>query len=80
LYVVSKSPTEIVVKELGGGTSDATFDFLVNGVRTDYEIYQAIQDRDQESSIPASVQETIGTIIPEPQPVEPKEPMLPEGE
>jgi hypothetical protein len=80
LYVVSKSPTEIVVKELGGGTGDATFDFLVNGVRLGHENHQVIQDKDRERSSPASVQENIETAIPELQPVEPKKPMLPEGE
>lgn len=45
LYIVSKSPTEIEVKELGSGTSDVTFDYLVNGIRKGYENYSAIQDK-----------------------------------
>jgi hypothetical protein len=45
LYVVSKSPTEFVVKELNGGTGDATFDFLVNGIRKGYEEFQPIRDK-----------------------------------
>lgn len=68
LYVESKSPSEIVVKELGieGGDSnpnlkhkasgsdeaqgsDATFDFLVNGIRKGYEDHKAIQDADEDS-------------------------------
>ena len=47
LYVVSKLPTELVVKELNGGTSDATFDYLVNGVRKGYEDYQPIRDKQE---------------------------------
>ena len=53
LYVVRKSPTEIVVKELDRGKSDATFDYLVNGIRIGFEDFDPIQskktdDRDQE--------------------------------
>ena len=47
LYVVSKSPTEFVVKELNGGTSDATFDYLVNGIRHNYEDFQPIRDKQE---------------------------------
>jgi len=47
LYVVSKSPTELVVKELNGGTSDATFDYLVNGIRHNYEEFQPIRDKQE---------------------------------
>ena len=37
LYVAEKSPGRIVVKELRGGTSNARFDYLVQGVRKGYE-------------------------------------------
>jgi hypothetical protein len=47
LYIVSKSPTELVVNELNGGTSDATFDYLVNGVRNGYEEFQPIRDKQE---------------------------------
>lgn len=47
LYIVSKTPTELVVKELNGGTSDATFDYLVNGVRKGYEEFQPIRDKQE---------------------------------
>jgi hypothetical protein len=47
LYIVSKSPTEFVVKELSGGTSDATFDYHVNGVRKGYEDFQPIRDKQE---------------------------------
>jgi hypothetical protein len=45
LYVAEKSNSTIVVKELNDGASDATFDYLVNGIRKGYENYQAIQDK-----------------------------------
>jgi hypothetical protein len=47
LYVISKSPTEFVVKELNGGTSDATFDYFVNGIRKGYEEFQPIRDKQE---------------------------------
>jgi hypothetical protein len=47
LYIVNKSPTEFVVKELSGGTSDATFDYHVNGVRKGYEDFQPIRDKQE---------------------------------
>ncbi len=56
LYVVSKSPTEIVVKELGGGTSSATFDYFVNGIRKGYENFTSIQDKDTKHSNPGVTQ------------------------
>ncbi len=42
LFVVEKALTHIVVKEVGGGLSDATFDFQVNGVRDGYADYDVI--------------------------------------
>jgi hypothetical protein len=45
LWVVRKSPSEIVVKELQHGTSDAKFDFLVQGKRLGYENYQVVRDK-----------------------------------
>ena len=36
----------IVVRELMGGTSDARFDFLINGVRAGYADYEVIRDAD----------------------------------
>jgi len=59
LYVASKLPTEIVVKELNGGTSDATFDYLVNGIRIGYEDYQPIQDRNEERRDPGLAPEHV---------------------
>ncbi len=44
LYVAEVTTTYIVVKELQGGTSDAPFDFLINGVRAGYADYQVIHE------------------------------------
>jgi hypothetical protein len=44
LYVSEVSTAYIVVKELKGGTSNARFDFLINGVRLGYADYQVIVD------------------------------------
>lgn len=78
LYVVSKSPSEIVVRELGVGGgdsnpnlkhkasgsdkaqgSDATFDYLVNGIREGYEDYKAVQQLGPESSDPGLAPELV---------------------
>ena len=42
LYVVEKSPREILVREASG--KNGTFDYLVNGVRLGHENHQAIQE------------------------------------
>jgi hypothetical protein len=82
LYVLSKSPTEIVVKELNGGTSDATFDYLVNGVRKGYEDFQPIRDKREmtESGDPAQAPEHVEAekhqFSPEP-PTVAEEPVIP---
>jgi|GEM_PF-1307238 len=44
LYVADKSAERIVVRELTGGTSDARFDYLVQGVRQGYEDLQVMRD------------------------------------
>jgi len=43
LYVSEKSTTRIVVKELLEGTSNARFDYLVQGVRRGYEDFDPIR-------------------------------------
>jgi len=43
LYVVEKTTERIVVRELMDGTSDAQFDYLVQGIRAGYEDYDAIR-------------------------------------
>jgi hypothetical protein len=45
LRVVEKSPQRIVVKELAGGTSDARFDYLVQGLRKGYENLPVVEPR-----------------------------------
>jgi hypothetical protein len=47
LYVTEVTTTYIVVKELQGGTSDARFDFYINGVRAGYADYQPVVDNAQ---------------------------------
>ena len=44
LWVERVSPEQIVVVEAGNGTSDASFDYLVMGVRTGFENHEAIQE------------------------------------
>jgi hypothetical protein len=45
IYVAEVTTTYIVVKELRGGTSNARFDFLINGVRAGYSGFQVQVDR-----------------------------------
>jgi len=40
LYVAEVTTTYLVVKELQGGSSDARFDFFINGVRSGYQDFQ----------------------------------------
>jgi hypothetical protein len=44
LYVAEARTTYIVVKELQGGTSNARFDFFINGVRSGYQDFQVQVD------------------------------------
>jgi hypothetical protein len=45
LYVESVTPAQLVVRESGDGSSNAKFDYLVQGVRIGYEDHQVIQER-----------------------------------
>jgi len=45
LYVASLTTSEMVVKELQGGTSDATFDYLVYGLRIGFEEASVVQEK-----------------------------------
>ena len=45
LYTESVTPSQLVVRESGGGSSNAKYDYLVQGVRKGYENYQVIQER-----------------------------------
>jgi hypothetical protein len=53
VYVASVSPTELVVKELDGGTSDATFDYIVYGLRIGFEQSTVVQEKKREAYIPS---------------------------
>jgi hypothetical protein len=43
----------MVVKELQGGTSDATFDYLVYGLRIGFEEASVVQEKPREAYIPS---------------------------
>ena len=47
LYVAKVDTSSIVVMELQGGTSNARFDFLVNGIRSGYADYKAINSKSE---------------------------------
>jgi len=53
LYVASLTTSEMVVKELQGGTSDATFDYLVYGLRIGFEEASVVQEKIREAYIPS---------------------------
>jgi hypothetical protein len=53
LYVASLTTDEIVVRELGGGTSDVPFDFLVHGLRIGFEEISIVQEKQREAYIPS---------------------------
>jgi hypothetical protein len=45
LYVASKTNSQIVVREVGGGTSNASFDYVVYGIRKGFENRPVIVDK-----------------------------------
>jgi hypothetical protein len=47
IYVADVSTTGVVVRELQGGTSNARFDFFVNGIRSGYADYEVINSKSQ---------------------------------
>jgi hypothetical protein len=55
LYVASLSTSELVVKELQGGTSDVAFDFIVYGLRIGFEEVCIVREKTMESYIPSMV-------------------------
>jgi hypothetical protein len=55
LYAESLSTSELVVKELAGGKSDTSFDYVVYGLRIGFEEVSIIQEKKEESYIPAMV-------------------------
>ena len=60
LYVAELSPTELVVREHGGGTSGAPFDYLVYGLRIGFEERTVVRDRDADAPIPAMLEDRDG--------------------
>jgi hypothetical protein len=53
LYVESVSTSELVVKNVKGFPLDATFDYLVYGLRIGFEESSIVQEKQQESYIPS---------------------------
>jgi hypothetical protein len=53
LYAETVSTTEMVVKELNGGRSNASFDYLVYGLRIGFEESSIVQEKTQEAYIPS---------------------------
>jgi hypothetical protein len=53
LYVESVSPTELVVRNVTGFPEDATFDYLVYGLRIGFEEHGVVQEKQQEAFIPS---------------------------
>jgi len=53
LYVESVTPSELVVRELGGGTSGIAFDYLVHGLRIGFEELSPVQPKTREAPLPA---------------------------
>ena len=53
MYIATLSTTEMLVKELAGGTSDASFDFIVYGLRIGFEEVSIVQEKNDESYIPS---------------------------
>ena len=46
LYVSYKDNKKLIVKEINNGRSDTTFDYIITGIRTDYEDKEIIRDKD----------------------------------
>jgi hypothetical protein len=53
IFVVSLTTTEMVVKELRGGTSDAVFDYIVYGLRIGFEETSIVQEKTLEAYLPS---------------------------
>jgi hypothetical protein len=52
MYVETVGPTEMIVRELGGGTSSALFDYLVHGLRIGFEEVSIVQGKPRPATIP----------------------------
>jgi hypothetical protein len=55
LYAETLSTSEMVVKELAGGKSNTPFDYVVYGLRIGFEEVGIVQEKKEESYIPAMV-------------------------
>jgi hypothetical protein len=53
LYVESLTTGEMVVRELRGGNSDVTFDYIVYGLRIGFEEASIVQEKEREAPIPS---------------------------
>jgi hypothetical protein len=53
LYVESLSTEELVVREVGGGTTDIAFDYLVYGLRIGFEEVPVVREKEREAYIPS---------------------------
>jgi hypothetical protein len=53
LYVESLTTSEMVVRELRGGDSDVTFDYIVYGLRIGFEEVSIVQQKEREAPIPS---------------------------
>jgi hypothetical protein len=52
LYVASLGTEELVVRELGGGTSDVVFDYIVYGLRIGFEEFAVVNTKPREAPLP----------------------------
>ncbi len=53
LFVESLTTSELVVRELRGGTSDVAFDYIVHGLRIGFEEVSTVQEKTREAPIPS---------------------------
>ncbi len=53
MYVSLLTTEEVVVRELHGGTSDCTFDYLVYGLRIGFEESTVVQEKREQAYIPS---------------------------
>ncbi len=53
LYVESLRTDQMVVRELGGGSSEVVFDYIVYGLRIGFEEVSIVQQKEQEAHIPS---------------------------
>ena len=74
IYVVSKSNKQIVVKQINNGQGNATFDYLVQGVRIGYENRPVIIEKGSQQQVKNQKPAPEGPEVPSVQPAEPEQP------